>query len=236
MSCCGPLEAVATPDNQHPTMSLQAHNPSVAFDGKWIFRNASLTVECGQRLSLVGPSGSGKSLFLKSLAMLHRVDEGHIEWEGQSICGSAVPDFRSRVMYVPQRLTDVDGNVTDFLSSPFSFASHANKTFELAQAKSYLQQLGRSDEFLSKSQRDLSGGERQIVALVRALILNPNVLLLDEPTSAMDGEIAASAESLVASWCGEDAKRATIWVTHDLQQAQRVSDRIIEMNQLGASK
>ena len=61
-------------------MSLQAHNLGVAFDGTYIFRDVSVTIEAGQRIALVGPSGSGKSLLLKSLALLHRVNEGHVEW------------------------------------------------------------------------------------------------------------------------------------------------------------
>ena len=217
-------------------MSLKAHNLGVAFDGNWIFRDASLCIESGQRISLVGPSGSGKSLFLKSLSMLHRVDEGHIEWQGQKIDGSAVPAFRSQVMYVPQRSADIDGSVEDFLATPFSFASQSGKNFDRSRAEKYFQQLGRSDDFLSKSQRDLSGGERQIAAIVRAMILDPAVLLLDEPTSAMDGETAQSAESLTTAWCDESSQRSTVWVTHDLQQAKRVSSSVVEMNEIGATE
>lgn len=214
-------------------MSLHAHNLGVAFDGNWVFRDASLIVDSGDQLALVGPSGSGKSLLLKSLAMLHRVDEGHIEWNGQTIAGSNVPSFRSQVMYVPQRSADVDGSVEEFLIAPFSFAANSEKLFDQSIALTQLQQLGRSEDFLSKTQRELSGGERQIAALVRALCLNPSVLLLDEPTSAMDGETAAAAESLIAHWSEEKSDRSTVWVTHDLRQANRVSKQLVKMEQLG---
>lgn len=214
-------------------MSLQAHKLGVAFDGNWIFRGASLNIEPSQRISLVGPSGSGKSLFLKSLAMLHPVNEGDIEWRGHPIAASAVPAFRSQVMYVPQRIADVDGTVEDFLSTPFSFASHADRTFDRSVVLAHFQHLGRSNEFLTKSQRDLSGGERQVAALVRALILNPSILLLDEPTSAMDGETSSAAESLVDAWCNADAIRSTVWVTHDPTQARRVSEKVVEFDKVG---
>lgn len=217
-------------------MSLQAHNLAVAFDGTWIFRGVSLSVESGQRIALVGPSGSGKSLLLKSLAMLHQVSEGNIRWHGQVISGSAVPSFRSEVMYVPQRTADVDGTVEDFFTTPFSFAAHANKRFERSVAIENLQRLGRGEDFLGKQQRELSGGERQIAALVRAVLLNPSILLLDEPTSAMDGETAAAAEALIQSWCGDASTRSTVWVTHDRQQASRVSDRVLELSQLESVK
>ena len=217
-------------------MSLQAHNLGVAFDGNDVFRDVSITIQPGQRIALVGPSGSGKSLLLKSLAMLHRVSEGHVEWQGDRVAGKRVPEFRSEVMYVPQRAPEVDGTVEEFLEVPFSFSANAGKLFDRDAAMKNLKLLGREDDFLQKPQRDLSGGERQIAALVRALLLEPKVLLLDEPTSAMDGETAGSAERLVASWCDSNSQRALVWVTHDLQQSQRVSTQQIEMEHLGTRR
>lgn len=219
-------------------MSLQAHQLGVAFDGNWIFRDVSFSVDAANRITLVGPSGSGKSLLLKSLALLHPFDEGQVNWLGEKVCGNRVPSFRSEVMYVPQRAPEVDGSVEAFLEVPFSFAANAAKSYDRGLAVSSLKTLGREDDFLAKPQRDLSGGERQIAALVRSVLLNPKVLLLDEPTSAMDGETASQAEKLVADWCAEDSSRSTVWVTHDLEQAERVSRTQIRMGDLatGAGK
>ena len=217
-------------------MSIQAHNLGVAFDGTYIFRDVSVTIEAGQRIALVGPSGSGKSLLLKSLALLHRVNEGHVEWGGDRVAGKRVPDFRSEVMYIPQRAPEVDGTVEEFLKVPFSFAANASKSFDRDVAMTILKMLRREDDFLEKPQRDLSGGERQIAALVRGLLLEPKFLLLDEPTSAMDGETAQSAERLVADWCQSKPQRALVWVTHDLQQSRRVSTQQIEMEDLGTER
>ena len=217
-------------------MSIQAHNLGVAFDGTYICRDVSVTIEAGQRIALVGPSGSGKSLLLKSLALLHRVNEGHVEWGGDRVAGKRVPDFRSEVMYIPQRAPEVDGMVEEFLKVPFSFAANASKSFDRDVAMTILKMLRREDDFLEKPQRDLSGGERQIAALVRGLLLEPKFLLLDEPTSAMDGETAQSAERLVADWCQSNSQRAHVWVTHDLQQSRRVSTQQIEMEKLGTDR
>ncbi len=214
-------------------MSLQTHNLGVAFDGLWVFRNVSLSIAASDRIALVGPSGSGKSLLLKSLALLHPFAEGHVDWRGKRVGGNRVPAFRSEVMYVPQRAPEVDGTVEEFLRVPFSFAANVSNSYDRDVAIAILESFGRTDEFVSKAQRELSGGERQIAALVRSMILNPTVLLLDEPTSAMDGDTAAQAEQLITGWCERDSSRAIVWVTHDLQQASRVSRKQIQMNDLG---
>ncbi len=220
------------------SMSLKAHNLGVAFGGTWVFRGVSLTIEPGQRIALVGPSGSGKSLLLKSLALLHPFDEGRVDWFGEKVGGNRVPAFRSEVMYVPQRAPEVDGLVEEFLKVPFSFAANAAKSYDRELTLSNLKTLGRNDDFLAKPQRELSGGERQIAALIRAVLLNPKVLLLDEPTSAMDGDTASQAEQLITDWCAEDSSRSTVWVTHDIDQAARVSRTQFQMNDLstGASQ
>jgi len=217
-------------------MSLQAHNLSIAFDEKWIFRGVSISVEPGQRISLVGPSGSGKSLLLKSLSMLQPLSEGHIEWNGRRVAGAEVPAFRSKVMYVPQRSADVDGTIEDFLTTPFDFSVHAGKSYERSNALDLFKRLGREEDFLAKTQRELSGGERQIAALARAVLLDPEVLLLDEPTSAMDGETASAAEGLIESWCDESTGQSCLWVTHDMKQADRVSQAQIQMESLGVQQ
>ena len=173
---------------------------------------------------------------LKSLALLHRVNEGHVEWQGDRVAGKRVPELRSEVMYIPQRAPEVDGTVEEFLKVPFSFAANASKSFDRDAAMNNLKLLRREDDFLQKPQRDLSGGERQIATLVRGLLLEPKFLLLDEPTSAMDGETAQSAERLVADWCQSKPQRALVWVTHDLQQSRRVSTQQIEMEDLGTER
>lgn len=93
-----------------------------------------------------------------------------------------------------------------------------------------LRAVGRKDSFLRKTSSQLSGGEAQIAALIRAIQLEPSVLLLDEPTSALDRETGAAAERLVNEWLkhAEDT-RAMVLVSHDLSQAERMSNRRLEI-------
>jgi putative ABC transport system ATP-binding protein len=98
-------------------------------------------------------------------------------------------------------------------------------------ATELLAKAGKDASFLSKPAGDLSGGESQIVALVRALQLEPQVMLFDEPTSALDPQSADAVESLVRHWLGAGAgSRAYIWVSHDPQQARRMSTVHLTMN------
>jgi putative ABC transport system ATP-binding protein len=116
------------------------------------------------------------------------------------------------------------------LRHPFSLRVHRNRRFDRDRIINLLEQLGRDVSFLEKLHRDLSGGEAQIVALVRAIQLDPTVLLLDEPTASLDREAATSIEDLLRRWHLEGAgRRSYVWVTHDSGQAERVADQVLWM-------
>jgi putative ABC transport system ATP-binding protein len=196
----------------------------------WLLRRASLSVEAGARIVVTGPSGSGKTLLLRALAWLDPLDEGELRWHGQPLAPSTVPSFRSHVIYLHQRPALIEGTVADNLKYPFTLALHGKRRFHEDRARSYLASLERSAEFLQKLGRDLSGGEAQITALLRAVQLEPEVLLLDEPTAALDPAATRAVEQCVDQWFREAPRqRAIVWVSHDRDQAARVADRVIAM-------
>jgi len=185
----------------------------------------SLSIHAGQRLALIGPSGSGKTLLLRALAMLDPLDAGEIHWRGKPVSGNEIPKFRSRVMLLPQQPMLPEGTVAEILRQPFSLKVHRQKRFDSSRIVALLGALDLSDAFLSKRQSDLSGGQIQLTALLRAIQLDPDILLLDEPTAALDHETMEMVESLVAGWFDQKTNeyRATVWVTHDPEQVRRVS-------------
>ncbi len=197
---------------------------------QWIVRDVSLSVRPGDRIGLVGPSGSGKSVFLRALALLDPLDEGELRFRGRVVFGRAVPRYRSRVMYAPQRAPLFDGSVLRNLELPFRLKIRRGSTFDRARAVRLLESLGRSEDFLAQDAQDLSGGEAQIVALTRVLQLDPSVLLLDEPTAALDRDSATLVERVMSAWVHERPdERAFVWVGHDLEQVARVVRRTIRM-------
>jgi putative ABC transport system ATP-binding protein len=198
-------------------------------DGKrWLFDDISLELRAGERLAVAGPSGSGKTLLLRALAMLDPLDSGEIRWQKKTVRGDRVPGFRREVMYLHQRAAILEPTVEESLRRPFELRANRGRQFDRQRIASMLQALGRGDSFLEKQARDLSGGETQIVALMRALQLEPCVLLLDEPTAALDPATAAAVEQLVDRWVAElPDRRALVWVSHDSGQAARMGRQFL---------
>lgn len=195
-----------------------------------MLHKTSFHLKKGDRVALTGPSGSGKSVFLRALAMLDPLDGGEIRWQGKRVEPAMVPDYRRHIAYIRQRPALLDGTVEDNLRYPYTLQAYRGQAYDAERARRLLIDAGRDTALLSRATPDLSGGEAQIVALVRALQLDPQALLLDEPTAALDPDSSRAVESLVAQWfAAAPAERATIWISHDPAQALRVGTRHIAM-------
>ena len=199
---------------------------------RWLLRHVHVRVSPGDRVALVGPTGSGKTLLLRALAMLDRLDEGTVRWKGKNVHGDAVPLFRSRCVYLHQQPALLEGTVEENWRAVYQLAVHRQRRYDRTRMLQWLNLLSRDASFLTKRLNTLSGGEQQITALLRAIQIDPEVLLLDEPTSALDPQATRDVELLVERWIEEaPAERALVWVTHDARQAQRVANRRLQMKQ-----
>ena len=208
---------------------LQAQHLAFHIDGRTLWQSLDLTLHAGERLGITGPSGSGKTLLLRTLAGLEPLQTGELTFDGRALADWSMPAYRARVVYVPQRPSLREGTVHAALRAPFAFRLHRDHAFPEERTHTLLQALGRNDSFLRQRAERLSGGEAQIVAMLRALLIDPDVLLLDEPTASLDPETVAIIELLITHWIAERPERACLWTSHDRAQLERVSDRLLTL-------
>lgn len=196
-------------------------------DRRWVWREVDLRLRPGELVTVRGATGAGKSLLLRSLAQLDPVQEGTMELLGRSAASWSPTEWRRRVAYLHQTPVLLPGTVEENLRAPFDWKAHREGGYDREALLERLEPLERGRSWLERRAEDLSGGERQIAALLRALLVRPAVLLLDEPTAALDPEATTAVERLVRSWLegGSRGRRAVLWVTHDEDQARRMGGR-----------
>ena len=192
-----------------------------------VLHDVSLNVEEGERIAIIGGSGCGKSVFLRSLELLEKPDSGQILIDGDEITakGADVNRIRRKMGMVYQK---------------FYLFSHMNVLDNLCLAPVKLSGMSRQDaenhamEWLSKvgltskahSMPDmLSGGQQQRIAICRSLMMNPKVLLFDEPTSALDPTMVGEVLAMIRMLTKQDM--TMIIVTHEMNFAREVADRVL---------
>jgi putative ABC transport system ATP-binding protein len=205
---------------------LDANGLTCRVESRLLWSDLALRLIAGERLGVTGPSGSGKTMLLRVLCGLEPIVQGTITFRERPLDAWAMPEYRARVMYVPQRPLLREGSVQQALRAPFAFRVHSQSAWDAGSTSEWLARFGRDGAFLRQRCERVSGGETQILALVRALALAPQVLLLDEPTASMDREAAAAAERLIGDWLHARADRACLWVSHDGAQLARTCDRL----------
>jgi len=190
--------------------------------GRALLRGLSFSVGPGERVALAGPSGIGKTTVLRALSLLDDPLEGELSLDGQTPDALGVVRWRRRVVLVSQRAVFFGGTVAEELARPFTYAA-SDAPFDRERARALLAALELPSAW-ERPAAELSEGERQRVALVRALALRPSVLLLDEPTSALDPASIEKVEALLA-----ESEAAIVLVSHAAQQRERMGARAIEL-------
>jgi putative ABC transport system ATP-binding protein len=195
-----------------------------AVSGRRLVDDVSVQVRCGEILAVVGPSGSGKSSFLRLLNRLDEPTSGTVFLDGVDYRQIAPGELRRRVGMVTQRAFLFPGSVCDNLSF-----GPRQRGAELPQdlAQELLARVGLAG-YLARDVAHLSGGEAQRISIARALANAPTVLLLDEPTSALDEAAKSGVESLLHDIIRERALTC-VMVTHDTAQAARLATSVLTL-------
>ena len=205
---------------------LEVRHLSKRFDGNGVLKDVSLSLDEGEVIVIVGPSGCGKSTLLRCINGLERPDGGEILLDGSRIDdGADLVQVRRQIGMVFQSYDlfphmDVMGNLT---LGPVQALKRPRLEVE-AEAEKALERVGLADKAKALP-RQLSGGQKQRVALVRAMLMHPRLLLLDEITAALDPEMVREVLNVVLD-LARDGMTMLI-VTHEMRFAEAVADRVL---------
>ena len=212
------------------TVLIETKNLTKSFGKVNVLKGVDLQVHQGEALAVIGPSGGGKSTFLRCLNLLEQPDGGEVFFEGQRINrkGADVDRYRQKMGMVFQHF-NVFPHMTVQQNITLAPVLLKKKTQAEAneQALSLLERIGLLDK-KDEYPRKLSGGQKQRLAIVRALAMEPDVMLFDEPTSALDPEMVGEVLSVIRALV--KGGMTTVIVTHEMGFAREVSDRILFMS------
>ncbi|MFR2404904.1 MAG: ABC transporter ATP-binding protein, partial [Eubacterium callanderi] len=203
---------------------LSLRNVKKAYDGTEILKGITLDIGKGEIVSILGPSGGGKTTLLNLILGITDIDEGQLLYDGEDIT------------HVPMEQRDFNIVFQDYALFP-NLNAYNNIVYGLKN-KPGISTQEEVDELidlldlrphLDKPIDQLSGGQKQRVALARTLVMKPKVLLLDEPLSALDGVIKESIKERIKT-VAKEFDLTTIIVTHDPEEALTLSDRVLILN------
>ena len=206
---------------------LQTRNLQKRFGKLEVLKGISVDIRKGEVVSIIGPSGGGKSTFLRCLNLLEVPDEGKIFYKGQDITDKKlkITKYRQGIGMVFQHF-NVFPNMT--VLENVTLAPTLEKKVPAVQAKeeamALLTRVGLADK-ADEYPRKLSGGQKQRLAIVRALAMKPDVMLFDEPTSALDPEMVKEVLNVIRELTRSGM--TILIVTHEMGFAREVSDRVL---------
>ena len=193
-------------------------------ENQQILEDISLTINKGDIVTVTGPSGGGKSTLLKLMGLLISPTSGKIYYKEKEISTYEPTEYRKQVSYFFQNAVLFDQTVRQNLSFP---ADIREENFDEVRAKEGLETVQLPSTYLDKPVKDLSGGEKQRVALIRNLMYPPEVLLMDEVTSSLDKENREIILSFIRR-LNEEEQVTILWITHN-QEEINASNEIITL-------
>jgi len=190
-----------------------------------------LTIKRGETLGLVGESGCGKSTLARTLIRLHDPTSGEIKFDGNQIADLSQKElmpFRQRMQMIFQDpYASLNGRMTvmDLIAEPLEISGIGDDNSRTARVHELLEVVGLNKDHATRFAHEFSGGQRQRIGIARAIALNPELVICDEPISALDVSIQAQVVNML-----EDLQRdlglTYLFITHDLSMVRHISDRI----------
>ncbi len=197
-------------------------------------RKVSFKVERGKTLAIVGESGSGKSSLARILSLIDRATGGTLSIDGQRVDirrARPTPELRRKVQIVfqnPYGSLNPRQKIGDALMFPLKINTRANTAERREKAVHMLKRVGLGPEYFDRYPHMFSGGQRQRIAIARALMLNPSIVILDEPVSALDLSVQAQVLNLLSD-LQDEFQLTYVFISHDLSVVRYIADEVMVM-------
>jgi phospholipid/cholesterol/gamma-HCH transport system ATP-binding protein len=209
---------------------LEVSHLDIRFGRQQVLRDINLTVDPGQTLAIIGESGCGKTVLLKTIIGLIRPTKGHVDFDGKRVdklSEKQLAEERTRFGFVFQNSALFDSmTVAENVLFPLKQHRASERSSHEQEMLSRLTEVGLPHSVLTKRPAELSGGMRKRVGLARALVMHPEVLLYDEPTTGLDPIVSDVINELMIR-TRESYPVTSVIVTHDMKTAKKVADRVV---------
>jgi len=218
---------------------LEAHELHAKFGRQRVLRDVNVKINRGETVAIIGESGCGKTVLLKMLIGLIPPNKGDVVFDGRSLLDLSEEDLveqRLRYGFVFQQAALFD-SLNVFENVAFGLRAHRDLDEDKIreEVRDRLTEVGLSTDIVAKMPMELSGGMRKRVGLARALALQPEVMLYDEPTTGLDPIMSDVINELMLR-TKERRHTTSVVVTHDMKSAQKVADRVVMLFPLGRLK
>ena len=207
-----------------PLMQLQQVSLAASVGSSYLVQDISCSVFGGDRVGIIGPSGAGKTSLLRLLNRLSEPTQGSIELNGQRLSQIPTVSLRSQIVLVPQEPKLLGMAVKEALTYPLRLQKLPRSEI-VTRLDTWITRLNIPQAWLERHELQLSLGQRQLVAIARALMMHPKIILLDEPTSALDAGHASHLLQLLTELA--DSQKTVLMVNHQLDQIQQFASRIL---------
>lgn len=213
---------------------IKVKNLHKSFGNLHVLKGIDFEAEKGEVIAVIGPSGMGKSTFLRCINFIERPEKGILEIDGVKVDAQSCKEKEIRAVRMKSSMVfqnyNVFKNKTVLQNVMLPMVSVQNMDKQTAQEKAleYLAQVGLTDKADQYPSR-LSGGQQQRVGIARAMAVNPEVILFDEPTSSLDPELVAGILEIIRRLAKEH-ERTMLIVTHEMRFAQEIADRVLFMD------
>lgn len=214
--------------NNSPLMELREVSLTASIGSSYLIKNISFSLNKGDRLALVGASGAGKTSLLRLLNNLSSPSTGSIYFENQNLNRIPATQLRTQVVLMLQEPKLLGMTVKEAIAYPLTLQKLPNLEIQ-QRLTTWIDTLRISEDWLDRNELQLSLGQRQLVAIARALVMQPKLLLLDEPTSALDLGIADRLIEILNK-LSRECHTSIVMVNHHLELVQKFADRVLYLD------